>query len=209
METAIMTDHTDRIDEEPRQHHVCPWWVGYLIASPLRKLSENPDTILKPLVKPGMTAVDIGSAMGFFSLPMAKMVGAEGRVVCVDVQQRMLSTLKRRARRRGLDRIIEPRLCSQEELGLDDLASQADLVLAVHVVHETTYPRRFLSTCFTTLKPGGRLLLIEPNGHVSSSEFSATRRLALETGFVEESESEGKRSRSLVLVRPEGRPSES
>ena len=85
----------DEIEESPRGHHVCPWWVGYLIASPLRKLGENPDTILAPLVEPGMTTVDIGCAMGFFSLPLARMVGGSGRVVCVDVQERMLAWRER------------------------------------------------------------------------------------------------------------------
>ena len=176
--------------------------MGYLIASPLRKLGENPDRILSPLVEPGMTAVDIGSAMGFFSLPLARMVGPAGRVVCVDVQQRMLSTLQRRARRKGLDHIIETRSCTQEDLGLDDLASQADLVLAVHVMHETIYPRRFLTACRSTLKPGGRLLLIEPNGHVTEAEFETTRRLAREAGFTEERDILLRKSRALVLANP-------
>ena len=48
---------------------VCPVWVAYLLASPLRKLLQNPERILAPCVHEGMTVVDIGCAMGFFSLP--------------------------------------------------------------------------------------------------------------------------------------------
>ena len=110
------------------RHRVCPWWNGYLLLSPLRRISENPRTILAPLVARGMTVVDVGCAMGFYSLPLARMVGEGGRVVCVDLQQRMLSTLVRRARRRGLGHIVEPRLCTQERLDLDDLAGRAGLV---------------------------------------------------------------------------------
>jgi len=200
MTDAVMTTQPPNPDEAPRQRHVCPWWMGYLIASPLRKLGENPERILGPLVRPGMTAVDIGSAMGFFSLPLAKMVGPDGRVVCVDLQQRMLSTLEKRARRKGLDQIIESRLCTQEDLGLDDFAGRADLVLAVHVVHETSYPQRFLATCRSILKHGGRLLLIEPNGHVTDAEFESTRKLAHEVGFIEEKDTRSRRSHALVLV---------
>ena len=55
---------------------VCPVWVGYLLASPLRKLFENPRKILSQYVKEGMKVLDIGCAMGFFSLPLAQMVGS-------------------------------------------------------------------------------------------------------------------------------------
>ncbi len=126
-----------------RDHHTCPVWIGRLLVSPLRRLVENPTKILAPFVSPGSTVVDVGSAMGFHSLDLARLVGPEGRVVCLDIQEKMLAGLIKRARRKGLDRIIEPRLCSQESLMLDDLAGAADLVTAFNVVHETAYPDRF------------------------------------------------------------------
>ena len=186
-------------DESPRDHHVCPWWMGYLIASPLRKLGEDPAKILGPLVHPGMTAVDFGSAMGFFSLPLARMVGDRGRVVCVDLQPRMLSTLQKRARRKGLDQIIETRACSKDDLGVDDLGGEVDLALAVHVVHEVPFPRRFLTTCRSVLKPGGKLLLIEPKGHVTDEEFEATKALATDVGLMACEELQLRKSHALVL----------
>lgn len=189
-------------DEERRAHHVCPWWVGYLIASPLRRMAEDPDSILAPLAKPGMTVVDAGAAMGFFSLPLARFVGDTGRVVCVDVQPRMLSTLSKRAKRNGVAHIIECRACTQEDLGLGDLEGQADLAVAVHVVHETAYPRRFLSQICEALRPGGKFLVIEPRGHVSESDFEATRGLCREVGFHELESKQLRRSRSLLLKRP-------
>jgi len=176
--------------------------MGYLIASPLRKLTENPETILAPLVEPGMTVVDIGSAMGFFSLPAARMVGETGRVVCVDVQQRMLTTLGKRARRKGLADIIETRLCSQEKLGLDDLAGGADLVLAIHVMHETAYPRIFLTSCRQVLRAGGRLLILEPKRHVTVGNFEATRKLAGEIGFEENDTPNLRSSLTMLLESP-------
>jgi len=57
------------------EHHLCPVWIGYLLASPVRKLSQNPRKILGPYVNEGMTVADIGCAMGFFSLPLAKQSG--------------------------------------------------------------------------------------------------------------------------------------
>ena len=192
----------DAQDEKPRDHHVCPWWMGFVIASPLRKLGENPETILGPLVEPGTTAVDIGSAMGFFSLPLARMVGDSGRVVCVDLQERMLKSLVKRARRKGLEDIIETRVATQETLGLEDLEGAADLALAIHVVHETAYPRSFLTQCHDVLRPGGKLLLLEPKGHVSEEDFETTRKLALDVGFSEVEHNQLKKSLMSVLDKP-------
>lgn len=181
-----------------RKHHVCPWWIGYLLVNPIRKLAENPNHILGPLVEPGMTAVDIGCAMGFFSLPLAHLVGPRGRVICVDVQQRMLTSLVKRARRKGVEGVIETRLADQQSLGLDDLAGRADLVLAIHVVHETAYPERFLEQCRAVLGPGGKLLIAEPRGHVKPEDFETTRSIVLGLDFTPGEPPQLRRSHTLL-----------
>ena len=66
-------------------HRVCPWWVGYVLLFPLRRLRQNPRTWLGPLVNEGMVVLEPGPAMGFFTLDLARMVGASGRVVAVEV----------------------------------------------------------------------------------------------------------------------------
>lgn len=94
---------------EMAKSHVFPWWGGYLLLSPLRKRSVDPMDLLRPYVWEGMLALDAGCAMGFFSLPLARLVGPSGRVVCVDIQKRMIAALKRRAASTGLaDRIDAP-----------------------------------------------------------------------------------------------------
>ena len=54
--------------------HVCPWWGGYFIDNRLRRLLHNPERLLSPYVQQGMTVMDIGCGMGFFSIAMAAMV---------------------------------------------------------------------------------------------------------------------------------------
>ena len=165
------------------RQHVCPVWVGYFLASPLRKLIHNPLRILGPYIRPGMKVVDIGSAMGFFSLPLARLVGETGRVVCVDLQDKMLQALTTRARRAGLMERIQTRTCRVESLGLEDLSGQMDFVLAFAVVHEIPDPTRFITETAAVLKEGGRALIAEPKGHVLGAEFRNTVVIAEKAGL--------------------------
>jgi 2-polyprenyl-3-methyl-5-hydroxy-6-metoxy-1,4-benzoquinol methylase len=105
---------------------ICPVWVGYLLANPLRRLIQNPDKILAPCVTPGMTVLDAGCAMGFFSLPAARLAGPQGRVICVDCQEKMLIELQRRSIRAGLGLQMKPHLCGRKSLGLKDYEEKVD-----------------------------------------------------------------------------------
>jgi len=163
--------------------NVCPLWVGYLLLNPLRKKLQNPENLLTPYVKPGMIVGDIGSAMGFFSLPMADMVGPTGRVVCVDIQEKMLKKLKKRAVKAGLDDVMEYRVCSRMSLHLTTPGQPYDFLLASAVVHEVPDAKKLFEESFRELKPGGRLLLSEPAGHVSQATFDHEVAVAEACGF--------------------------
>jgi 2-polyprenyl-3-methyl-5-hydroxy-6-metoxy-1,4-benzoquinol methylase len=179
--------------------HVCPVWAGYLLASPVRKLVQNPKNILGPYVREGMTVLDIGSAMGFFSLPLARLVGPRGSVICVDLQQPMLARLQQRARKAGLLERIETRLCQRDSLGLADLRGAVDFALAFAVVHEVPDPSRLFRETYEALKPAGRLLLAEPKGRVSQSDFAATVSVAEHAGFSVIGTPRVRRSRAALL----------
>lgn len=90
-------------------HFVCPWWLGYLLVSPLRRWLHDPRVLLAPYVAPGMVVLEPGPGMGFFTLELARAVGSAGRVVAADVQPRMLQGLRRRAESAGLADCIELR----------------------------------------------------------------------------------------------------
>ena len=162
---------------------VCPFWVGYLLISPLRTLFQNPEKILKPYITSGMKVLDLGCGMGFFSLPIARMIGAKGQVICVDIQEKMIRTLTKRAKKAGLTERIVTRICNQISLGLDDLIEEIDFALAFAVVHEVPQAPQFFDQIFRTLKPAGRLLIAEPKGHVSEKDFNITISLTQQNGF--------------------------
>lgn len=164
-------------------HRVCPWWVGYFLASPVRKLYQNPKAILAPYVREGTATLDIGCAMGFFSLPLAEMVGPRGRVVCVDMQERMLAGLRRRAGKAGLLDRIETRLCHKDSLCLNGLEGKIDFALAFAVLHEVPGASAFFRGVHGALSRHGKLLLAEPRGHVTEKAFAVSTSLAERIGF--------------------------
>jgi ubiquinone/menaquinone biosynthesis C-methylase UbiE len=121
--------------------------------------------------------------MGFFSIPAAQLVGSEGRVICVDVQQKMLDVLLHRARRADMEERIEVRLCEEGSLGIADLSSQIDFALAFAVVHEVPDASRLFDEIHAALKPGSRVLVAEPRGHVKKSAFAETVAVAEACGL--------------------------
>ena len=179
--------------------HVCPVWVGYLLASPLRKLFHSPREILGPYVKEGMTVLDVGCAMGFFSLPLAQLVGPDGKVICVDLQEKMVSSLGQRARRAGLGDRIETHVSRKDSLGLDQLRDEIDFALLFAVVHEVPDPSRLFSEIHRMLKPMGRALLVEPKGRASSKGFETSVSIAVQNGFAVAQEPAIKRTHAALL----------
>ncbi len=167
---------------------VCPFWVGYLLINPLRKLFENPMKILGPFVQEGMIVLEPGCGMGYFTLPLARMVGPKGRVVAVDIQAKMLSVLRRRAQRSGLFDRIELRHIQDRDqgLGITDLSSRVDFAVALHVVHEVPNQLSFFTEVWQVLKHEGKLLVVEPKGHVSQDQFEESVTAAEKVGFVSE-----------------------
>jgi SAM-dependent methyltransferase len=181
-------------------HRVCPWWIGWLLASPIRKLMQDPARILAPWVRDGMTVLEPGPGMGFFTLELARRVGPGGRVVAVDLQPRMLAGLRRRAARAGLAARVDARLAAESSLGIDDLAGKVDLVLAFAMVHELPDAEAFFREARRALARGGRILLAEPAGHVAAADFDATLAAAARAGLVAQPGPSIARSRTAVLA---------
>jgi ubiquinone/menaquinone biosynthesis C-methylase UbiE len=181
--------------------NVCPWWIGWFLASSIRKLYHNPNRILGDYVKQGMKVADIGAALGFFSIPMAKMVGVNGEVVCFDVQESMLLTLKNRLYKYRVSDTTRTHKSQYDYIGLDCFKNNFDFVLAFAVVHEVRDQNAFFKEIYMGLTEGGRMLISEPKGHVSKEGFDSSIDLAKSLGFIEVCKPKIKGNYSVLLER--------
>ena len=180
--------------------HVCPWWLGYFLISPVRRwLGQDAAEIVSPYVREGMTVFEPGPGMGFFTLELARRVGSSGKVIVVDVQPKMIAGLKRRAAKVDLLDRIEARVVSEDSMGVKDLAGRADFALAFAMVHEMPDAARFFSETVEVLKPGATLLLAEPAGHVKQDKFDAELQDAAEAGFIVAERPKIRRSHAALL----------
>ncbi|RJR48429.1 MAG: class I SAM-dependent methyltransferase [Desulfobacteraceae bacterium] len=182
--------------------HVCPWWLGpLLLLNPLRKLLEKPEKLFHELIEEGMIVLEPGCGMGYFTLPLARMVGPRGKVLAVDIQQKMLEGLNRRAEKAGLGDRIEIRIASEKGMGLDDLDSSADIAVALHVVHEVENQAFFFQEVWNVLKPEGRLFILEPLFHVSKKKMEQSISLAKTIGFTILAQGNELSGRSALLLK--------
>jgi len=124
-----------------------------------RAKEENPAKLLEVLdLKPGQVVCDFGCGNGYHTLQLAKRVGPSGLVYAIDIQPEMLDLLAERAEPRGLKN-IKPVLAAEDDSGMP--ADTFDLVLMVDVYHELSHPVEVLAGVRASLKPTGRLAVVE------------------------------------------------
>lgn len=162
------------------QKLVCPWWLCFTFDNPLRRLLHNPEAILSPYVQPGNNVIDVGAGMGYFSIPLARLVGLSGHVTAVDIQPQMLSVLSKRAKRSGVAERITTYLATPDSLGNH---AAADFILAFWMVHEVPDQEKLLRQIHALLKPNGLFLFVEPVVHVPRHYFLQTLQTAKSVGF--------------------------
>ncbi len=159
---------------------VCPWWLAWTFDNPLRKWFQDPERILGGRVKEGMTVADIGCGMGYFSVAMAKMAGPQGKVLAVDLQPMMLGLCRKRAFRAGVADRIRTIQAAPDDIRVD---RPVDFVLAFWMVHEVKDIPKFFGQVAKVLKPGGKMLYVEPRVHVSRRRFEEILGHSRNAGF--------------------------
>jgi predicted methyltransferase len=146
--------------KEPRTPRLfAPQDLG-LLEPPDREAWQKPDQVMDALhIAEGTTVADLGAGGGWFTSRLARRVGQNGRVYAVDVQQLMIQAIVRRMQREGLTNVT-PVLGDYDDPRLPADA-QPDAVLIVDAYHEMAHPVVLLRNVMRTLKPRGRIGIID------------------------------------------------
>ena len=135
------------------------WLAADWLTRTEREREEASSVMLTALkLKPGMVVCDLGCGIGYHALPMAKEVAPDGKILAVDIQPEMLRMLNSRAKHAGLTN-IETIKGSLTNPNLPDEA--VDLILIVDAYHEFSHPVEMLKAIHKSLKPDGRVVLVE------------------------------------------------
>lgn len=179
-----------------KHQHICLWRCAYFFDNPLRRLVHNPAKMFGSYISSGMNALDIGCGMGYFSIGIAKLVGQNGKVIAVDLQQEMLNILAKRAERAGVKDWIVPHRCTADDLGIN---TRVNFILTFWMVHEVPDLKKFLEQLKPLLLSDGHLFIAEPKMHVTEMKFEQMIALAEKTGWKVVEKPRVKLSRSVVL----------
>lgn len=148
---------------------VCPVEIAGGLDNEIRRFLQNPKKILAPYIRKGMTVLDLGCGPGFFTIEIGRMLHNSGKVIAADLQQGMLNKVKAKIEGTILEQNIQLHKCQPDSIGLTE---KVDFILAFFMVHEVPDHDKLFSEVKTMLKPGGRMLIIEPNFHVSKKSFN-------------------------------------
>ena len=163
-----------------RKNHVCPVERAGHLDNRIRRRFQNPQKIVAPYIKEGMTALDLGCGPGFFTIDLARLVGASGRVIAADLQEGMLDRLRKKIQRTEFQDRICLHKCEVNRIGL---SGKVDFILAFYMLHELSDQEGFFKEIAEILKINGRVFIVEPPFHVSKSAFEKTIRKAQNAGF--------------------------
>jgi len=108
--------------------------------------------------KPGTIVADIGAGDGRYAFAAARLVGPSGKVFATEIDQEKLAALKSEVTKRHLTNVI---VIDSKEADTHLPAECCDAIFLRRVYHHLTKPAEFDQSLLRTLKPGGRLAIIE------------------------------------------------
>jgi 2-polyprenyl-3-methyl-5-hydroxy-6-metoxy-1,4-benzoquinol methylase len=162
------------------QVHVCPVQHAKALTSWYRRIIHNPQRILRRYLTEGATVADLGCGPGFFTIPMAKIVGEKGKVYAYDIQPEMLQLLQNYAVKKNVEKQIIKSVCDSHDMGF---LEKFDFILAFWMLHETPDYSQIIKQVAAHLKPNGHFLVSEPKFHVKKQQLQEVIDIAEDCGL--------------------------
>jgi len=158
-----------------------PYTMRWILHTPLRRLVHPVRPMLDKFgVRLGATVLELGPGNGYFSIEAARLLGAGGRLVCLDIQPPMLHDLRDRLAAAGVTN-AHPLLADAQRLPLAD--ASVDVAFLVTVLGEIPDRPQGLAELRRVLKPGGILSITE---HLTDADYQledTVRDLCRACGF--------------------------
>jgi ubiquinone/menaquinone biosynthesis C-methylase UbiE len=154
--------------EKSSNIYVCPVEIAGALDNSLRRLVQNPKKILKRFLQPGDRVLDLGCGPGFFTIDIAQLIGESGYVYAADIQDRMLDKVRKKITFMKMGDRIQVHKCMESAINLNDTV---DFILAFYIIHELHNQENTFLEFKKILNPLGKVLIVEPNYHVTKHGF--------------------------------------
>ena len=159
--------------------NICPVEKAGMLDSSFRRIIQNPRKIIKPFVKEGMIVMDLGCGPGYFTVEMAKIIQNTGKVFAIDAQAEMLELAAAKIKGTQYQDTVQLHKAETETL---NFSGKVDFIFAFYVVHEINRDNLF-SELKSILKPDGKILIVEPNFHISKKMYNEMLHTLKKEGF--------------------------
>jgi ubiquinone/menaquinone biosynthesis C-methylase UbiE len=176
---------------------VCQWWLCFTFDNPVRKLFHNPQKMLGQYIKQGDKVLDIGPGMGYFTFPMAEMVGSGGKITALDIQEKMLNRLKSRVDKKGIKNIDT----QAYDGNIFPFKDEFDFILLFWMYHEVHNKDAFIREIKSVTTNKTKIFIAEPKIHVPEKIFYDNIQLLLDAGFNIIERPNVSFSRAVVLIK--------
>ncbi len=138
---------------------------------------------------PGQTVADIGAGTGLFSWMFAEKIGPKGTVYAVEIAPAFLKYMGEQAHKRGLAKVVKLVRSTQDTTNL--APGSIDVAFVCATYHHFEHPGKVLASIHRSLRPGGRLVVIDFDLRKDSSAFVRERARAPKEVYFREIEAAG------------------
>jgi ubiquinone/menaquinone biosynthesis C-methylase UbiE len=129
------------------------------LGDPARDERQKPGELIRAMgLQPGMTVADVGTGIGYMLPFLSRRVGTDGHVIAEDIFDDFLASARQRAENLKLANVT---FVKGTETDPKLPAAAVDVVLALDVYHHFDYPEKMLAAIHQSLKPGGKLVVVE------------------------------------------------